>query len=65
MGRFVEAADRRQPSLLPPCLDDYVGPDNPVRVIDAFVDELDLERLASCASSLRRRDGRVTRPAGC
>jgi transposase len=45
MGRFVEAADRRQPSLLPACLDDYVGTDNPVRVIDAFVDELDLTSL--------------------
>ena len=45
MGRFVEASDRHQPSLLPPCLEDYVGPDNPVRVIDAFVDELDLGAL--------------------
>ncbi len=46
MGRFVEAADRRQPSLLPACLDDYVGTDNPVRVIDAFVDELALTSLS-------------------
>ncbi|SMH40590.1 Transposase [Mesorhizobium australicum] len=42
MGRFVEAADRHPPSFLPACLEDYVDPDNPVRVIDAFVDELDL-----------------------
>jgi transposase len=34
MGRFVEAVDRHQSSFLPACLDDYVGPDNPVRVID-------------------------------
>jgi transposase len=42
MSRFVEGEDRRQPALLPSCLDDYVGEDNPARVIDAFVDELDL-----------------------
>jgi len=43
MSRFVEGEDRRQPTLLPSCLDDYVGEDNPARVIDVFVDELDLE----------------------
>lgn len=45
MGRFVEGLDRRQAMLLPETLDDYVGEDNPVRVIDAFVDGLDLEGL--------------------
>ena len=45
MGRFVEGQDRRQAAFLPECLDDYVAPDNPVRVIDAFVDELDLVAL--------------------
>ena len=45
MKRFVEGDDRKQVSLLPECLDDYVGQDNPVRVIDAFVDELGLEDL--------------------
>ncbi len=45
MSRFVEGEDRRQPALLPSCLDDYVGEDNPARVIDAFVDELDLDTL--------------------
>lgn len=45
MGRFVEAADRDQTSFLPARLEDYVAPDNPVRVIDAFVDELDLAAL--------------------
>jgi transposase len=42
MGRFVEAVDRDQASFLPACLEDYVDPDNSVRIIDAFVDELDL-----------------------
>ena len=42
MGRFIEGQDRRQATLLPDCLDDYVAEDNPVRVVEAFVDELDL-----------------------
>ena len=45
MSRFVEGEDRRQPTLLPSCLDDYVSEDNPARVIDVFVDELDLGDL--------------------
>jgi len=36
---------REQVSLLPPCVEDYVGPDNPVRAIDAYVDSLDLNEL--------------------
>lgn len=42
MERFVEGEDRRQATLLPDCLDDYVTADNPVRVVDVFIDELDL-----------------------
>jgi transposase len=42
MKRFVEGEDRRQATLLPECLDDYVTQDNPVRVIEVFIDELDL-----------------------
>src|ERR687890_1077460 len=45
MKRFVEGKDRRQATLLPECLDDYVAPDNPVRIIEAFVDELELGAL--------------------
>ena len=45
MKRFVEGEDRRQAALLPECLDDYVASDNPVRIIEAFVDELDLAAL--------------------
>jgi transposase len=45
MGRFIEGADRRQATLLPDTIEDYVGEDNPVRVIDAFVDMLDLATL--------------------
>src|SRR4029077_1447945 len=45
MKRFVEGEDRRQAVLLPEYLDDYVSEENPVRVIDVFVEELDLAVL--------------------
>src|SRR5262250_2284574 len=45
MKRFVEGEDRRQGALLPHCLDDYVTENNPVRVIEFFIDELDLATL--------------------
>ena len=45
MKRFVEGQDRGQLILLPECLDDYVGEENPVRVVEAFIDELDLAIL--------------------
>src|SRR5271165_207940 len=45
MGRFVEGVDRLQLSLLPECLEDWVGEDNSVHVIEAFVDALDLPAL--------------------
>jgi len=42
MKRFIEGESRQQVTLLPECLDDYIGEDNPVRIVDAFVEELDL-----------------------
>jgi transposase len=45
MKRFVAGADRGQSTLLPECLDDFIDESNPVRVIDAFVDALDLAEL--------------------
>jgi transposase len=45
MKRFIVGEDRQQVTLLPECLDDFIGEDNPVRVIDAFVDEPDLHKL--------------------
>jgi len=45
MKRFIEGADRTQVSLLPECLEDYVAEDNPVRVIEAFVEQLDLRDM--------------------
>ncbi len=45
MKRFVEGVDRGQSTLFPDRLEDWIGDDNPVRVIDVFVDELDLGGL--------------------
>jgi transposase len=45
MRRFVEGADRSQSTLFPHYLEDWIGEDNPVRVIDVFVEELDLAEL--------------------
>lgn len=45
MKRFIEGKDRSQFTLLPECLDDYIGEDNPVRVVDVFIDEIDLQSL--------------------
>src|SRR3954470_19835919 len=45
MKRFVEGADRGQSTLFPECLEDWIGEDNRVRVIDVFVDGLDLAGL--------------------
>jgi transposase len=45
MKRFVEGQDRGQSTLFPECLEDWIDEDNPVRVIDVFVDGLDLPDL--------------------
>jgi len=45
MTRFIEGVARDQVTLLPESLEDYVGEDNPVRVVDAFVEMLDLGEL--------------------
>ena len=45
MRRFVEGTDRGQSALFPECLEDWIGEDNPVRVIDVFAAELDLAEL--------------------
>jgi transposase len=45
MKRFVEGTDRGQSTFFPECLEDWICEDNPVRVIDVFVDKLDLTEL--------------------
>src|SRR6187455_1156960 len=45
MRGFVQGADRQQTTLLPECLEDWVDESNPVRVVDVFVDALELRDL--------------------
>jgi transposase len=57
MRRFVEGVDRSQTTLFPESLDDWVDENNPVRVIEASVDALDLRALGF--------DGVVPEATGC
>jgi transposase len=45
MKRFVEGVDGAQSTLFPECLDDWIDEDNPVRVVDAFVDAIDVGEI--------------------
>jgi transposase len=45
MKRFIEGTDRGQSTLFPECLEDWIDENNPVQVIDVFVDEVDLAEL--------------------
>ena len=65
MKRFIEGETRTQVTLLPECLDDYVAEENPVRVVDVFVDELDLGALGFEVSILLQRGVRPTIPRSC
>lgn len=57
MTRFIEGCDRGQRQLLPDCVDDYVGEDSPVRVVDVFVDELDMGALGFAGAAATGRPG--------
>jgi transposase len=57
MRRFIEGCERRQKLLLPDCVDDYVGEDSPVRVVDVFVEELDLGALGFAQAAATGRPG--------
>jgi len=45
MSGFIEGEDRHQATLFPERLDDYIAEDSAVRVIDVFIDDLDLSEL--------------------
>ena len=45
MSRFIEGENRYRSTLFPERVDDYIGEDSPVRVIDVFVDRLDISGL--------------------
>jgi transposase len=63
MKRFVAGADRGQSTLLPECLDDFIDESNPVRVIDAFVDALDLAELGFAGAEPAATGRRSYHPA--
>lgn len=64
MGRFVVGADRSHASLFPACVEDWIDAGNPVRVIDASVDALDLAALgfAGVTPAATGRPGRRASP---
>ena len=45
MTGFIEGESRSQSTLFPERLDDYISEDSAVRVIDAFIDDLDISGL--------------------
>ena len=61
----ISGIDRSQTLLFPEAIDDYVGPDNPVRFIDAFVYGLDLTAAGFARVAPDKRAGPATRPAIC
>ena len=65
MKRYVEGEDRTQATVFPERLDDYIAEDNPVRVIDVFVEELDLGELGFEGWSRKRPVGRPIIPRRC
>jgi len=48
MKYFIEGEDRNQRTLFTGCLDDYIAENNPVSVIDVFIDELAIRAQYSC-----------------
>lgn len=54
MAGFIECVDRGQSMLFPERLDDWIGEDSLVRVVDFFVEELDLQRLGFSLSAAAR-----------
>jgi transposase len=67
MKRFVEGDNRAQSTLFPENLDDYIAEDNPVRIVDVFVEELNLkafiDRALNYPTVVFRRDQNVRRPS--
>jgi len=58
MSGFIVGADRNQATLFPERLDDYVAEESATRVIDFFVDEIELSGWVS-RPSRRTRAGQV------
>ena len=64
MHRFIDGEDRMQQTLLPHSLEDYVSEENPVRVIEVFIDELDLAALGFSGTTPAAGSGRVRSMGG-
>jgi transposase len=66
MHRFIDSEDRMQQTLLPNSLEDYVSEENPVRVVEVFIDELDLAALgfAGMTPAATGRPAYRSRPSG-
>ena len=47
MKRFIQGENRSQSTLFPEVLDDYISEENQIRVVDVFVDSIDLSSLRS------------------
>src|SRR5690554_6813395 len=60
---YIAGEYREQHQLLPERLEDYVGEENPVRVIDAFVDSLDMKAMGFTKTDLNRRGAPSYNPA--
>jgi transposase len=60
MSRFIVGQDRSQVTLLPECLDDFVGEDNTARLVDAFINGLEMMALGFEGAA----DGRSRLEAG-
>ncbi|GEP07852.1 hypothetical protein MOX02_58900 [Methylobacterium oxalidis] len=65
MARFICGADCHQVTLLPNRLDVYVSEDNPLRVVDLFVDELDLTALSFAGMMPAQPGGPAIIPRRC
>lgn len=65
MSGFIKGEDRSQATLFPERLDDYVAEDNPVRVIDVFLDDLDLSGLGFKSKKVRTPMSVHAKIGGC
>jgi transposase len=61
--RHIQGESRQQGTLFPESIDDYVSHDNPVRVIDAFIDSLDMEALGFSQASTKDTGRKPYHPA--
>src|SRR6202790_1966052 len=64
MKRFIEGADRNQVMFFPESVEDYVGADNPVRIVEAFVEQLDLREMGFEGTDPLATGGLAYHPAG-